>query len=411
MNRSSPSCCWKLSIVGGLALLLNTGCGGLPTPAQLESIAESTLLLRSSGNTVVLGKADYPTSAFSDLLSGAATEAPDVPFRVVEVNLDTLEQVLIDDAASSDAIFGSGAGLDASGRPAPTELANERWHAVLRNAGVGVVNLGSGAEQTYLTELESLVSGVSLVALDGDRLVVQLYRDSGGASLLVVLDLLSGEQRVIDRVDGFGGSPALSGDLLAFRADAPFDPQTQPLEEFFAGDRVELVDLSTGQRSIIADDLTGFSAYGPIFGDGALIWVDESYDDNGSTTRIEAYTLADGTRRVLAEYANSAESGDYVALIDVSARAALLSRYSGSSQPESIDLSTFSESLTYFVRVFGGEEVTLLEQSFETPFDTAGPGGALLTDDFAAVVDGRANELIAYDLRTGVLTRTAVFAD
>ncbi|MCG3125216.1 MAG: hypothetical protein CHACPFDD_00032 [Phycisphaerae bacterium] len=397
-------------VAGGLFLgLLNVGCGGLPSPAQLESIAESTLLLRSNGNTVVLAKADFPSSAFNDLLSGAASEPPDATYRVLELNLDTNEQVLVDDAAGSEDIYVSS--IDASGRARQPELANEHWRASLSDTGVSVANLAAGAEQVYLTELGTHTSNLSLAALESDRLIVQLHSDTGSSSLIVAIDLLTGRQQVFDRVSDFGGSPALSGDLLAFRADAPFDAQTQSLDEFFAGDRIELVDLSTGQRSVITDDLTGFSAWGPVFGDGKLIWVDEEYSDSGSSLRIESYVFADASRRTLAEFVDSADSGDYVSLIALNGRAALLARYAGPADFESIDFSSFEQSVTYVLRVFDGDEVTLFEQAFETPFDTTGPGGAVLTDDFAAVMDSRNNVLIAYDLRTGVITRTAVFAE
>ena len=387
--------------------LLSGGCPGgyVPDAATLEAISEQVMLVSRSGDTLVLSKLDYPEGAFDDVLSGAfdaSFEPPEATERFVSVNLATGEVESLSDLSEG------ASDPNSVGRV----LANATWTVRLRE-GVEVTHSADGATSQYLTDLGDAIEAgqVWLVDLAGDWLALRVDRHASSGALLVLINLATGTQSVYDRLASYfdDGSIALDGDRLAFVAQTAFDPATQTVAEFLTGPGIDLVDLTTGERSTLVEDLGESYDHRLVWGPDELLW------STAGTERLSVESLNLTTRVRTTLYEVAISNGNSFSVVgDFSSRAVLLTTTTTEGIPEegSVVFPTdISQTTVYTLHFFDGAELTLLEQSGDD-FMAQGPSNVqALTEHYAAVFDTSAQELVIYDLNTRAARRVTPFAD
>ncbi len=393
---------------GGVAAvtLLSGGCPGgfIPDAATLEAISEQVMLVSRSGDTLVLSKLDYPEGAFDDVLSGgfdASFVPPEASERLVSVNLATGEVEALSNS--------SGGAWDPNS--AGRVLANETWTARLSD-GLHVTHNADGATSQYLTDLgDAIADGqLWLVELSGDWLALRVDRFATSGALLVLINLATGTQSVYDRLAGYfdDGSIALASDRLAFVAQPAFDPATQTVAEFLAGPGIDMVDLTTGARSTLVADLGESYEHRLIWGTDGLLWSTAGAE----ILRIESLNLTTLARTTLYEVASS-EGNTFRQVVDINSRAVLLTTTTTEGFDEEgtvVFVTDVTQTTTHTLHFYDGTEWTLLEDASEDLMGQAQSELQVLTENYAAVLDARTQELVIYDLSTGAARRVTPFA-
>lgn len=391
--------------VGGLLCLAALGSiGGCPMvdTAALEASAEQMQFVGRSGNTLILGKTDFPRSAFS-LASLGSDTPPRGVLHSVGVDLDTLEVTPLPDRSTDDESayedFGLGYGYGT--------LSNAAWSVRTDYAVGGIVvrEIASGAETRYLDGYAD--TGVfELGALDGDRLAVTALHRRGGDGLLLVIDLKSGEQTIVGPIiNGYGTrAVALSGDEVAYWRPPGYDGGS--LEGFFTPPALELVNLATGERTRAATASTSDAELRVDFAGGRVVWSEWTYQ----VLNVNGYNAADQSNQALASIATVDGDNSYTELRDYNGVAVLLSRVDTSNVPTSLaDALQVRQRVVVTLHFYDGREVTLIDRE-ENVLGLGPLSVGVLTDRYAVVSDPRTDELIVYDLNTGETKRIRPFA-
>lgn len=382
-----------------LLLLTPAGCPYL-SPAQLEAGLEQMQLLGRTGDALLLGKSDFPRSSFS-LASLLGGDVPMGVLRIVSMDLNTLAITPLPDRSADDSLddlIGPYAGI------APV-LTSPTWEARVDPAAGGILvrNRLTGAEVRHFEG----VAGPDLLrpaALDGDRLAAALFRPAGGDGVLLVIDLLTGESRIVGRIlhSYSGGDVALAGDLVAFWSPPAFDPAVDPVGDFLDPDELVLLNLATGERRSIAAAPPLATRLHSAFVDGRLVWLKQTLE----ALRIGRYDPATQTAEPPLTIAESASADRLIEVLEFNARA-LLWMY---VEDGGSDFAPPGGRVTVTLQLFDGRSVVLVDNA---PLDTFGLYGvsvAVLTDRYAIVSDPGADDLIVYDLHTGETQRLRPFA-
>ena len=223
-----------------------------------------------------------------------------------------------------------------------------------------VRDLESGAESRFL---EGQVEGgsVELLGLRAGRLVLSASGSESVAATLVVIDLASGEQSSIGMLEGTV-SPwdvEVADDWLAL----PVYPTVQGESDGPSlGVRIDLVDLRSGQRRTLPEDIPGGSSSRTI-SNGQVRWPSEgedaehgdirSYDpDTGEVVTVATYDLPTGT--------------DWTSVVDIGQSGVLLAqeRYESDSASGSF---LGGQTVAYIYVPAEGPAITLHEFSYAFP--------------------------------------------
>lgn len=379
------------------------GCGFPFTSLDaLIASEEAPFLAGKQGDVIEIAKEDYPDGAVDPLaIFSPETSQAVVPTELaVRVDLATGDVTPITDPQERDAALAP---------PDLRPLETARWSARLsRDGDIVVTDRESGDETTYFADLPDRL-GVNLIGLDGDWLVARITRFDSDAAVLVVIDLTTGEQVVVDHVAPNLAAMALRDGLLVFEAVPPFDPQNQPLAALGAPDTLDLLDLRTQARQTIVEDASRIDYQGVRFDGQQVVWAEPG--ERFGQERIVAYDIASGQTRTLLELTVGDEGNHFSMLDDFNSRAALVERVdSNFTDPVQLALNPggFRQTVEYIVMPYDGEPVTIL--SFEnTGVLNPLPGIQVLTDNFAAVLDRDQKTLVVYDLNTGQTRRITLF--
>jgi hypothetical protein len=384
-------------------LIAFSGCGfPLPTAEDLRAVVEAPLLVSVIGDALTLAKPQLPPGAFNpaNFSDPGAAEAIGLPtYRVVTVDLATLTVTPVEGELPPDVVFG-GSGRGAGSGP----LSNADWRATIdpNTGAVVVVELASGTETRHFEGLSD--SGyLSLVLLDGDRLVVSVQRtDGAGGGLLAVLHLRLGSLLLIDRVaTSFGddGTVLIDGELV-FRGIPAFNPLTQPLSEFFAAQTIDTVGLDTGLRRTLVTAVGDDAGFG-LFADGRRAgWVEWLEDNNGYRVRLVDLDTREVTTVAELELPRDESGNTYVNVLDAGAGGLLIDRVAVERRGAGLAPGDFRETHLVALLAVGGEESPIVTLRREGIFDTTPPTG-VLTPNYAAVLDPSSGVLTVYELAGG----------
>ncbi|MGE0480586.1 MAG: hypothetical protein AB7Q17_08955 [Phycisphaerae bacterium] len=392
-------------VLVSLAALGSMGGCPLIDSADLEASAEQLQLVGRTGNSLILGQADFPSAAFS-LDSLARATPPQGVLHTVRVNLDTLEVTPLadrstdDEAANSE--FGDGLRYGA--------LSSDAWSAEpdYDTGGIVVRNVGSGVASRYLGE-HADAGYFELGALDGDRLAVTAVRRNGGDGLLLVIDLNNGQVTAIGPVISGDGTRAVAlvGNQLAYWRPPGHDGDGA-LAGFFAPPALELVNLETDERTRVATARGSHAELRVEFAAGRIVWSDWT----SQVLNVSSYDPVEGTTLALASIATGGGENSYTELRDFNGLAMLLSRVDTSGTPASpADAFNLRQRVVVTLHFYDGRETTLLDRSESVSFSAGVPAVAVLTDRYAVVSDADADELIAYDLVSGETKRIRPFGN
>lgn len=376
----------------------------LPSPEQLRRQAEQPRFLGKSGDLLVVAKPLIPPDLFDNpaqLFALDPNKAFSPTYRVSQIDLATGEITVLDEAAPERDLY-SRQWLAGAGQP------DGRWKVSvsLNRPPVVVEDRTTGETKEYLSELPDTTI-LEIAKLQDGRLVVQVSRlTGGGITVIVVIDLETGEQMVIDRVEAFTPeSVALKGDLLAFRAVPPFDPQTQPLTDFTKLESIDVVDLSTGERRTVVDELDEFADHRLWFAGDDVVW----FTRTDNTLRVQSANVNTGEQTVVAELDALRGGTDSTALAGINSMAVMFQNTTALDVVRpGLGSGGVPQTISYVVTPLAGEPVTILEFTVENPefFQTEIRG---LSEHFAYVFDPRDESILVYNLETGETSRVFPF--
>lgn len=297
------------------------------------------------------------------------------------------------------------------------------------NPGLVVRDLETGAESRLFEDMSREDSNVRPLQVDGGRLVVlaRSFVVSPPRSLLVIVDLASGNQRLIGPVASSG--VALSGDLLAFGTRPSDDSDTPPFAEFLGGRNIELVDLATGEQKTLASN-PDLSEIGRVWIAGTrVIWTEERPPDLSDelvvfgVVVVKSYDTQSGqsvTVTSLPIGRSALEEPERQQLADVGPGGILVRRTRAATPLliGSLQLALVGqESESYEVRGFDGKSMPVIE--FTGPFvlkvypnsPPFSSTGARMVGDFIVLRDSISGDYVVHDVRTGSQRRFDPFAE
>jgi hypothetical protein len=397
----------------GVNALCVGGCGGalFPTGDALQSAAEAITLVSLSGNDLRLAKANVPEGYFDNV---SLLNPPDegtirpFPFYVVSVDLETLEVTVVDEAADPNEVYAVAPPGGYGASNLALTLSDGTWTAMVdgQREFIRVINESTSEHDAYLNGAID-PNFVSLAGLENDRLVVVFARRFPADRLIIVIDLLTGRQQTVDRVapQVFGRDIALEGDTLAFFALPGFDPETQSVDEFLTGPSIDVVDLSTGERRTLAEDVSPSYGFDLSLADGRITYV-ELRDDR---LIVRAIDVATGERSTLATLSTNYPGETPTYVVAVSGTAALLREDHFSNLPMSVfDIADYEQSVSYVLKPFDGTARTIVHYTLTSVFNFD-PSIAVLTNDAVVVYDPVAGELVVHEIATDETRRVSPF--
>ncbi|MBW7906880.1 MAG: hypothetical protein LC135_07105 [Phycisphaerae bacterium] len=357
------------------------------------------MIAKVVGDELTLAKPQLPPGAFNPA-NFSDPEAIGLPtYRAVTVDLATLTVTPVEEELPPEVVFG-GSGRGAGSGP----LSNADWRATIdpNSGAVVVVELATGSETRHFEGVSD--SGyVSLVLLDGDRLVVSVQRtDGAGGALLAVLHLRLGSLLLIDRVaTSFGDDGAvLVGGEIVFRGIPSFNPLTQPLSEFLASQTIDAVALDSGLRRTLVT-AAGRDAGLGLFADGRRAgWVEWLEDGNGYRVRAVDLDTREVTTVAELELPRDESGNTYVSVLDAGAGGLLIDRVAVERRGTGLAPGDYRETHVVALLTVGGSENAVVTLRREGVFDATPPAG-VLTPNYAAVLDSSSGVLTVYDLATG----------